>query len=247
MVDYQPVMGQAPGGGGGGGCEDYLQGGAFADLPAAETDGRTYVADDAMMLLFDTGAKWKPWAPLMPFTPPDDSEFSWDNQGTATVNEEGGGVWMTDTAGPHELRVRYKAAPATPYSITGLFLNPFYGWSWPSSGLVFRESGSGKIHKWGEQFSGGIRRSAKWTTAAVFSAQYTGLPTTEDHASRMVWLRITDDGVNRICSWSYDGFHFKVDHTVGRTDFLTADQVGWYMRPGGVLFTQTILFSWRET
>jgi len=38
-------------------------------------------------------------------------------------------------------------------------------------------------------------------------------------------LRIADDGVNRICTFSPDGITFAPFTSVGRTDFLTANAV----------------------
>jgi len=44
-------------------------------------------------------------------------------------------------------------------------------------------------------------------------------------------MRIADNNTNRICSVSADGQNWIEVHSVGRTDFLTADQVGFMIRP----------------
>jgi hypothetical protein len=43
------------------------------------------------------------------------------------------------------------------------------------------------------------------------------------------WIRIADNGTNRIISWSVNGLHFTQVHSVSRTDFITADEVGFFI------------------
>jgi hypothetical protein len=59
--------------------------------------------------------------------------------------------------------------------------------------------------------------------------------------------RAADNSTNRICSYSVDGQNWFVFHTVGRTDFLTADEVGFYIDVENATFgTGITLIHWAE-
>ena len=63
-----------------------------------------------------------------------------------------------------------------------------------------------------------------------------------------MWFQIADDNTNRICSISQDGQNFDTFHSVGRTDFLTADQIGICLRSQTTTGTlaRATLISWKE-
>jgi hypothetical protein len=44
-----------------------------------------------------------------------------------------------------------------------------------------------------------------------------------------LFLQIGDDGTNRLVKFSADGQNFETFHSIGRTDFLTADEWGFYV------------------
>jgi hypothetical protein len=147
------------------------------------------------------------------------------------------------------LRIRKKAAPSTPYTITAAMLVDPLSMDYHQFGLVFRQSSDGKCHVFGPQRNFGISavwllNSLKYTSATVFSAAYSqhhfmGLP--------LLWLRIADDGTNRICSYGVDGQNWFQFHSVGRTDFLTADEVGFYIDVENATFgTGITLISWKQ-
>jgi hypothetical protein len=69
--------------------------------------------------------------------------------------------------------------------------------------------------------------SSKWASDTSY---------TSDYAFRyynpfgsILWLRIADNGTSRICSWSGDGFTWQAIDTQTRTDYLTANEVGFYV------------------
>src|SRR5262249_37829445 len=66
-------------------------------------------------------------------------------------------------------------------------------------------------------------RSSKYTNETTLSADYSVVPWPD---AQMRWFRIMDDGVNRQCQYSGDGEIYRGFHAIGRTDFLTADQIG---------------------
>lgn len=219
---------------------------AYADRPAPSSAGDLHLPSDGVSMGRDTGAAWHPWGPIFPFTEPASTGWSWDNQDTASITTEKGGEYLVTTANATtELYVRYRTAPTVPYVITACIIPNIVAANYVGYGLVFRQSSDGKIANFGHTYEDAwILRYQKWTSSTSFSAHY---------GSRVfgivpyVFLRIADDNSNRICSVSYDGIHFTTIHTIGRTDFLTANQVGIYLKSQGSYPAGMFLVSWKET
>ena len=175
------------------------------------------------------------WGPLFPMAMPINGDFAWVNQGGASVDVTNGGIYLLGPAAGagYNLRIRKKAAPATPYTITAAFLvnqmrTQSVGW-----GLLFRQSADGKLATLFFQVS-------TTPTVTIYSSKFDdpntlgGAPyatignLVNFHAPLSFW-RIADDGVNRILSWSGDGVHFHTLHSIARNDYLTADEVGFFV------------------
>ncbi len=221
---------------------------AYTSRPAAAYEGRLFLPNNGVYVERDTGAAWAPWGPLFPMTVPVDANYAWINQGGASVVTSQGGIYLSAPASATvNIRLRKKTAPATPYVITACMLLNLTGVSNQSCGLGFRQSSDGKLVLFGIDLSATAISLAvyKFTSATAFSATY---------VSRGVWgcgtlfIRIADNGSNRICSTSTDGQNFKVIHTVGRTDFMTADEVGfWANDQSNIIDAGVTLLSWKET
>jgi hypothetical protein len=170
------------------------------------------------------------------------------NQGTATVDTSKGGIYLEGPAGAGvNWRIRKKAKTA-PYTITAGFI-PFLWGNNQRAGCCFRQSSDGKlVMLYFDNVNGYISFTVEnWTSETVFSATVltrTGVPC----AAGMSWLRFADDNTNRIVSYSMDGQHFIQLFSVGRTSFLTADEVGFgvYETTNGAKVGMTLL-SWKET
>lgn len=168
------------------------------------------------------------------FVRPPSSGWAWINQGTASVTtQSNGGIYLLTPADTTtNLRLRERTAPATPWTVTAHLTPTVLEKSFHSYGLFFREDGTGEIHVFDVVGVGTavgtstytVLRSAKFTSATAFSAEYTSVTTTVP----LRWMRISDDGANRICSYSADGVNWIAFHSIGRTDFLTADRLGFY-------------------
>lgn len=223
-----------PAGGGGGSS---ITSGTYAALPAAGTAGNVYLPTDGVSELYDTGAAWAPWGPIWPLTPLDDSVFSWVNQGTSSTTSAKGYVYLLGQLpnGTIQLRGRTKSAPSTPYTITMGLIPLLNSQSSFDLGLFFRASGAGTLATIGVNSNQGSASgessisivSRYWNSATSISA--TNAQSFIQLGSSMVWLRITDNGTNRISSYSVDGYNFITLFTVGRTSFLTADQIGFFV------------------
>jgi len=195
------------------------------------------------------------------FTAPVDGDFAWINQGTASVDTTGQGIQLIVPAGANaiDLRIRKKAAPSTPYTITAAIF-PTLGTQSSSGayhGIGFRQSSDGKLHLLlCYQSVAGEILSIKFTDPNTFSALYnppgsvvlnTGVQMPIKELPPL-WFRIGDDGVNRTMSFSVDGYYFFPFHSIGRTDFLTADEVLFFNNAQNATQEARVrLVSWLQT
>lgn len=240
---------------GGGGSGATIHDEAYGSPPASDAAGDLWLPTDSFYALRrnDGDTAWVPHGPVHPLTLPVDGDFAWINQGGASVDATKGAIYLLAPAvAGDQLRIRKKAAPATPYTITAC-LQPL-GLATGSCGLLFREAATGEIHTLmvvGGTTAGTSVRSlfvTKYASASLFSANYTtfNLALTVTSGTSPTWLRIADDGTNRICSISTDGQNWIVVHTIGRTDFLTADEVGFFANSNNASNAVGItLLSWK--
>ncbi len=202
--------------------------------PSAGTSGRLYLPTDGLTADYDTGSLWRPYGPIWPMTPVVDADFSWVNQGSATTTTVGNRVEFRGglPTGGLFLQARVKAAPATPYTIKACVIPTLIGVAGKTAevGLCFRQSGVGALSTvsitTNNAADGASITQRDWSTPTAISAtgaQF-GWAT-----SGPIWFSITDDGANRSVKVSSDGYIFTTLYTVGRTSFLTADQVGFYV------------------
>lgn len=240
-----------PGGGGGGGDETLTD--AYGSRPSPSNDGDLFFPSDGFYVERDTGAAWVPWGPLFPMTAPVDGDYAWINQGGASVSTTKGGIFLNGpaTAG-NNLRIRKKAAPSTPYTITAAFFtlsDPRATANVGRAGLVFRQSSDGKLHGFFLYFNGVPIElfSSKFTDATTFSAHYPGFGVALQQRGGLYWLRIADDGTNRKGSISSDGQNWVEVHSVSRTDHLTADEVGFFVNANDATYgVGMTLLSWKQ-
>jgi hypothetical protein len=185
-----------------------------------------------------------------PFKAPVDSDFTWINQGGASIAANAnGGIYLLGPANAGDsLRIRKKAAPATPYTITAALLVNLIAVDFQQCGLIFRQSSDGKLISYnyvsGNTLGDFEFQSVDYTNATTFSA----VNTQADYVlSGPVWLRITDDGTTRTGSWSIDGYNFTPHYSEGRTIFLTADEVGFFVNTSNATSPVSgTLLSWEE-
>lgn len=184
-------------------------------------------------------------------TPPIDSQFSWINQNGASLNSsEVGSAIIIPAGGGDNWRVREKAIPsAPPYTITALMSMMSTGGYF---GVTFRNNGAGTlagIFPYNFSVTSAVNSRVyvrKMTSPTVTSADYVADQLLM--AFDFIWVRIRDDGVNRISSLSKDGVNFMQVHSVARTDFLTADRVGFFGNNQNLGTFNTIVtcHSWKE-
>jgi hypothetical protein len=225
------------------GSSGSISAGVYASLPAAGSAGRAYHATDVPYLLIDNGSSWDAFWNNIPVTPPPSSGWSWDNQGGASIDSL---HYLTfPAASGANLRVRYRTAPSTPYVIDALIVPNFIGAANVQFGAGFRQSSDGKLAVISVSYDGSgtiSLGSQKFNSPTSFSANYVSV---NSNMPQRVWLRFADDGTNRIVS-VFDGFHAVTFHSVGRTDFLTADQLCWFVNANNATYGGGAqLLSWR--
>jgi hypothetical protein len=133
-----------------------------------------------------------------------------------------------------QLRIYAQSVPVAPYTITSVQLSSTTGKNTQELGLYLKNSGAAAIT--GITFISQtayrgieVRRWTNYTTynSSPATANVTSLTSNTQQA---VWLQITDDGINRIWSYSLDG---STPYTVLLSElnntYLVPDQIG----PGG--------------
>ena len=177
--------------------------------------------------------------------PPVFSNWTWVNQGGASAADSTAiyvGASQVDgikieapTSAGDNLRILKKAAPSAPYTITMAFLANFQNANYYAVGFCWRQSSDGKLIVASVGRSTTFKFSVdKWTSPTVYSANYAACDLS--FLLIPIWLKLQDDNTNRIVSYSTDGVTWIQIHSVGRTDFLTADEVGFYANVNNASF-----------
>lgn len=243
------VNGSVPGGGGGGD----ISSGPYASLPAAGNTGDCYIPTDShYSILRDNGSSWDHFFTGRLFVPPVDGSYAWVNQNTASKDTTRGGVILTKTAtAAHDINLRVKSAPSTPYVITAAiaalrFAGAFYG-------LAFRQSSDGKLVTFGIGLSNQSFHISSWSSPTAFNSHYLQLPIFSDlwpYHQAVTWLRMADDGTDRKFYVSADGVNWYeiIGARHSRTNYMTADQVGIFIHTQATTnYVSLWNLSWVET
>jgi len=183
------------------------------------------------------------WLGLINFTAPPTTGWTWDNQGTCTVDNN-----LTSTlylrcppvsVGSTEGSFYYRTAPGTPYHLTVCFTwemsnappsaNTNYTGTASSAGIAFRDS-SGKLEDFVISIPGVTQTlsafySIQWNSSTSQSSSVSYNPQVESMLRFMAgeeWLQIGDDGTNIIFSWSIDGTHWQLFHSESRTTWFAS-------------------------
>ena len=188
------------------------------------------------------------------------SQFSWANQGPSTATDTPNGIYLYTPAATgtgSNVRMLVKSTPTPPYTITAAMLPMIPAYTYAEAGFVWRDSASNKAAAMAIYYDG-TRLSitvSKFTTPTSFSANYTlswPISSYRDHfAFGAAWVQLIDDNTNRKIRVSADGYNWQTILSVLRTDFLTPNQVGFFVDPdpstGSGYETSTTLLSWKES
>ncbi len=215
---------------------------AIGSEPGSPATGDTDLYSNSPEIARYDGSVWQPWGPLFKFTKPVDGDYAWVDQGSASVDTANGGIYLSSPGGGSGGHARVKTAPSTPYTVTVAFRFAQVGST--TLGLIFRESGSGKVQTFHLINNSNVLsiQSNKLNSLSSFDSSY-GIFVVHGIGSTC-FLRIGDNGTLRKCYWSIDGQHWIELFSVSRTDFITANQVGFYVDDAAG--TTLHLLSWKE-
>jgi hypothetical protein len=164
--------------------------------------------------------------------PPPVDAWTWVNQGTATASNVSDGILMSaPSAATLSIKILVRPTPGTPWTATLGYVPDHIATAQEECGLLARESGTGEVITVGHGGAAGMT-AQKFNSPTSLSGPYTltNVPLLYHGMSVPQWLRMVDDGTNRITYYSRDGQNWRQVHTVGRTDFLTVDTMGFYAR-----------------
>ncbi len=165
------------------------------------------------------------------------SDFTWVNQGTATVTDQAGTIIMRApaTSGGDQLRIQAIATPSAPYTYTAAVQTVSFrsgaGGSTPIFGMGLRDSSNGKMvvfmilndtdTGWRLQITY-LDNETTFSSSPVSRDNYTVI----GHA---LWLRVTNDNTNLLFSISCDGLEWIQVASVGKTAHTAAlNQAIWF-------------------
>lgn len=229
---------------GGGGNVTYAT--AYGSEPAAAEGDLDLYTNSPQVARYD-GADWIPYGPTWDFTPPVDGDYSWINQGSASVSTTYGGVLLQapQLAGD-SWKIRYKTAPSTPYYVVVAFIPHITENNHNRVGVGWRQSSDGKL-------VGATMKASNWETtkmnsATSFNTSSTWTGVGSFYFGNLIWMQFADDGTNRLAYLSRNGITWTKAYSEGRTTFMTADQVLFYCDANnGNYGTAMLLLHWLES
>jgi hypothetical protein len=185
--------------------------------------GQTGTPTDSIydLLTCSTAGTWRYWFRGYECFPPalNNGPTTWVNQGAAVLTQTNGEFYLRPDPGSGENNnVLVKGVPFATFQIDMITFQP----GTKAGGFYWRESGTGRMVK---AFIGQFLSSDKLTNATTFNSSYFNVG--GDLPGMLSIMRMADDGVNRTLSFFRPDGVEELVHSVSRTDFLTADQVGW--------------------
>lgn len=228
---------------------DLVGRGTHASRPTAADAkaGGLYRPTDQPILYRSDGSAWRSAGVIQPeFTIPSLGSFTGVNMGSNTASTSGDTIAFNcvSNGGSNNVRMQTKSAPATPYVITAAWLPGFLPYNCYLY-LGWRNSGSGNLYGFTiYTWTDGVNyRIIKWNSPSSFNAD--ALARNQMAALPVYWMRIADNGTNRIVSISGNGLDWQQLFSVARTDFFTPDQVFFGMDPASNVCDARLL-SWLE-
>lgn len=218
--------------------ETFNRVGDLANLPATlQKAGQRYQTTDAVYDYIFDGSVWRAIYGSRIVIPPIAANFSWVNQGTASVTSANGARTISGPgAAGTNCRVQVASAPgSTPWTCDALVSIITQNGS-PRAGFILRESATGKMLSCGAGGAGTyVIDIDRWASATSFSTTSGAYSSTTPVFSNGFWVRGADDGTNVKFFISPDGFTWVEIYSESRTAFFTTapDQVGIFFDSEG--------------
>lgn len=228
-------------GGGGGGSDSDI----YANLPTPATSGLLYLPTDGISVLRDDSAAWTPWGPLHPLTkPPLVANWTQVNMtGGSAVDNKGGIILTSGNTAANNYQILARTKPGTVWRVTAGFYYMMNNAQYQSLGVGFRSSSSGYFSMLAHVYDASFKVQ-NMTNETTFSA--TAATEGTWVRSNFMFIRIGDNGSSRVYEFSFDGQMFSTVYSIGRTEFLTADQAIICVNGDSSKKAKINLISWLE-
>jgi hypothetical protein len=211
---------------------DIHQVGAFSSRPSASgtggAQGNVYVPNDGPGLFVANGGAWRSIGPNILFTTPVLTDYTWQNQGSATAVDGGDHIRMIAPASASSnIRAMAKAYTA-PKSFAIIFSGLQHSGNFSGMGLFLRDSATGRIMLFG---------AINTNTESVEVSRHTSYTAFNSDAHSQIYRihapymmrKIEDDGTTLSFYISLDGSYWHLLHSETRATFLAnPNQVGFY-------------------
>lgn len=207
----------------------------FANRPSLSIgEGDLFFPTDAPGIQRYDGSDWSTWNVSHKLTPPDLTGFSWVNQGSASASQVGESIYLLDPLhSGTSIRMMVMSVPSPPFTVTAYLIPALWHMSYNAAGLVWRESSSGKV------VTAGFRAAQYGPSYSAYAMRYNS-PTSYNSTQFFAdmpdiprWIRLEDDGTNRKTYLSVDGDHWILIDSISRTNFMTPNQVGFFLNADG--------------
>jgi hypothetical protein len=170
------------------------------------------------------------YGPLYKVVYPVTADFAWINQGTAAVDDSRGFTRFSLPSASTSLRIRKKAAPATPYQVDMMMEYEDNSGS-KYGGLIFRDGG-GKLHTFHCIPTTNNCQIVNFSDPTTFSSNpgNTTLRGSIVGTLQPIWMRIRDDGTNLKFTASRDGRNYFTEMSISRTSFMAGGptEIGFF-------------------
>lgn len=201
--------------------------GTYASMPAAGTAGRLYTPSDGFSQWVDDGTNYRPLlAGIVGTKPPLVATFTARGAGTPNfADDKGALVWNVASNGTADsLKLLEVSAPATPWTLT-VYMGYAMTGAVNMAGIYVADNTTKVRILTPEGSNFKVYNFTSLTVGTGSAASVSAIATVP------IWLRIVDDGTNRIFSYSYDNNHYTTVLSEGRTSVFTATKVGLGLNP----------------
>jgi hypothetical protein len=206
----------------------------FTGTPAAPTaaggTNTTQIATTAFVTTAVAAVSAGDLSVYRPKVEPVNGDFAWVNQGSATLDTTDGLFLACPVEASNSIRMRMKTIPASPFTITVFAEFQLAAADFQTAfPIILRQSSTSEliVFGWLHNASFGIFLSQK-DNETTDNSNYVVGHTSFSTAPRIPnYWRLVADGSNYTWSVSYGGRRFTQIHQAAKTDFLTADQVGF--------------------
>jgi hypothetical protein len=156
------------------------------------------------------------------------SDFTWNNQGGASVADAGGTIALrAPPSSGNNIRTLYRPTPAPSWTLIAAIKAVCFaddgGTQNPQIGVVLRQSTSSKLFTFGfnRQSTVAMRFGLdKWTNDTSFSSTPWKVTNPVFHGE-LAWFKITDNNTNLVFSISNDGLEWHQIFSEARGTFMT--------------------------